>query len=246
MGAVEAGQPFKEHAARAASWSRVIDTLRRRRRCEPSARVAPWTGYGGDQRGRPSRLAMAFRAGPGVRRPFQRMNRHESTIGGDLADGRPDGRLAASVHQPIGGGRLERVAGVVPERSASGERSISRRKVTGTTAHRQTQLSRSAARSSTTPEALADFCLPCEPLVLRHGLQGALEKTTQVVGNRDVRIGRCRRDIGSTGLKRRNEPLKLDCEKLLVQPGNQFGHRDTGRIGATAEIQAPQMAVMLK
>ena len=74
---------------------------------------------------------------------------------------------------------------------------------------------------------VADFCLPCEPLVLRHDMQGALDKTTQVVGNRDVRVSRClRADVGSTGLKRRNEPLKLDCEKLLVQPGNQFGHRD--------------------
>jgi hypothetical protein len=54
----------------------------------------------------------------------------------------------------------------------------------------------------------------------------ALEKTTQVVDNRDVRVGRFRRaDIGSTGIERRNEPMKLDCEELLVQPGNQFGHR---------------------
>ena len=75
-------------------------------------------------------------------------------------------------------------------------------------------------------------------------MQGALEKTTQVVRNRDVRVGRIwRADIGSTGLKRRNEPLKLDCEKLLVQPGNGFGHTATGRIeGDMLEIPAAQMA----
>lgn len=70
---------------------------------------------------------------------------------------------------------------------------------------------------------VADFCLPREPLVFRHGMQDALETTTQVVGDRDVRFGRLwRADIGPSGLERRSESFKLDCEKLLVQPGNRF------------------------
>jgi hypothetical protein len=77
-------------------------------------------------------------------------------------------------------------------------------------------------------------------------MQGALKKAPQVVGNRQVCVGRFRRaNIGLTGLKCGKEPLKLDCEKLFVQPGNQFGHRVTGRI-ATAEMAAAQLAVMFK
>jgi len=76
-------------------------------------------------------------------------------------------------------------------------------------------------------ERVADFRLPRESLVLWDPAQGALKEATQVVGNRDVRVCRFRRaDIGLTGYKRGKKPLKLDCEKLLVQPGNQFGHRD--------------------
>jgi hypothetical protein len=59
-------------------------------------------------------------------------------------------------------------------------------------------------------------------------VQGAFEKTTQVLGNGDVRIGRlCESDVGSTWLKRRKKPLKLDSEKLLVQPTNGFEHKGT-------------------
>jgi hypothetical protein len=51
-------------------------------------------------------------------------------------------------------------------------------------------------------QRVADFCLPSESLVLRHCAQGALEKATHVVGDRDVRVGRIRRtDIGSTRSK---------------------------------------------
>ena len=164
-------------------------------------------------------------------------------------DGRPDGRLAASVHQQIGGGqRNQWLGGGSGERSASGERPNLTQNSQGND-ERIARLNRGRALLVPQPrqKRVADFCLPCEPLVLRHGMQGALEKTTQVVGNRDVRVGRLwRADIGSTGLKRRNEPLKLDCEKLLVQPGNQFGHRAHGRIGATAEIPAASDGVMLK
>ncbi len=78
-------------------------------------------------------------------------------------------------------------------------------------------------------------------------MQGALEKATQVVGDRDVRVG-CpwQANISSTSLERRNKPLKLDCEKLLVQPGNQFGHMPTRSIWAPAETQAARIATMLK
>jgi hypothetical protein len=94
---------------------------------------------------------------------------------------------------------------------------------------------------------IADFCLPCESLVFRHGAQGALEKATQVIGNRDVRVCRLRRtNIGLTGLKRRKEPLKLDCEKLLVQSGNQFGHMATGESDATGPNLNRSARIMLK
>jgi hypothetical protein len=61
-------------------------------------------------------------------------------------------------------------------------------------------------------------------------MQGALEKTTQVFGNHEVRISRFRRsDIRSPGLERGKKPLKLDCEKLLVKAWNQFGHNASGQ-----------------
>lgn len=60
---------------------------------------------------------------------------------------------------------------------------------------------------------------------------------------RQPRCGVCRlrrTNIGLTGLKRRKEPPKLDCEKLLVQSGNQFGHKVTGQSDATGSKPQPQ------
>jgi hypothetical protein len=90
-------------------------------------------------------------------------------------------------------------------------------------------------------QRVADFCLLREPFVLGHGAQGALEQATQVLGDGDVRIDRLRgSDIGATRLKPRKEPLKLDCEKLLVQPANRFGHKAPGQIWVTGWKPQPR------
>lgn len=66
-------------------------------------------------------------------------------------------------------------------------------------------------------KGVADFCLPCEPLVLGHRVQGAFDDSAQVLRDNRVRVGRIgRTHTGATCIKRRNESLKLDCEKLFV------------------------------
>jgi hypothetical protein len=78
-------------------------------------------------------------------------------------------------------------------------------------------------------------------------VQRALQKTTQVVGNCDVRVGRFRgADIGSTDLKRGNEPSKLDCEQSFVQSWNQCWHVAIGNSGGWASISAADATAMLK
>jgi len=156
-------------------------------------------------------------------------------------DGGADGRLAAGVHQQVGcrqrnqrlrsGSGESGAPGECPNLTQDGQRN-DQRVVVG--------LDRGQALIVPQPlqKGIADLCLPCETLVLRHGMQGAFEKTTHVVGNGDVRVG-ClwRADIGPTGLERRDEPLKLDCEKPLVQPGDQFGHKDRPKARASKSLR---------
>ena len=182
-------------------------------------------------RSRPARLAVCFERWPDDTEavPADKRAKQVDAIGrmNFPLDCRSDGGLAAGVHKQVGGRTAEPgVVVSVGEGTAAAER-LNLAQDRQRNNERVVGLDRGRALVVPQPlqKRVTDFRLPGEPLVLRHSMQGALEKTTQVVGNRNVRVGRLwRADIGSSGLKRRNEPLKLDCEKLLVQPGNQFGH----------------------